>query len=57
MKKARFLFILLMLAFSFFLLFSCKGKEEEPIPAGDALTGDPYLSSYGDNVVDYDALS
>ena len=54
MKKARFLFILLMLAFSFFLLFSCK---EEPIPAGDALTGDPYLSSYGDNVVDYDALS
>ncbi len=54
MKNLRNFFLLLALVLSLSLLVACNDEE----PDGDTFTpGDPYLSSYGDNVVDYDALS
>ena len=52
MKKTLLSFLALALSLSLFV--ACNDEE----PDGDTFTpGDPYLSSYGDNVVDYDALS
>ena len=52
MKNLRNFFLLLALVLSLSLLVAC--NEEEPLP--DA-SGDPYLTTYGENFVDYDELS
>ena len=52
MKNLRNFFLLLALVLSRSRLVGC--NEEEPLPAA---SGDPYLTTYGENFVDYDELS
>lgn len=52
MKNLRNFFLLLALVLSLSLLVAC--NEEEPEPEA---SGDPYLTTYGENFVDYDELS
>ena len=53
MKNLRKFFLLLALVLSLSLLVAC--NEEEPLPEEGAK--DPYLTTYGENFVDYDELS
>ena len=53
MKKLRALLLVLIITCSLFLCIACDG---DPDGEKDA-SGDPYLESYGENIVDYDALS
>ena len=60
MKKTRAFLLFLILALSLSTLFACNKPEPEPDESGEIEfepKGDPYLSTYGDNIVDYDALS
>lgn len=54
MKKTRVFLLLLLIAFSLSLFTACPTKEDQNTFEE---TGDAYVSSYGENVVDYDALS
>lgn len=55
MKKIRVSSFLLALLLSFSILVSCDGEPSDP-PAGDG-NGEVTAPSYGENTVDYDALS
>lgn len=52
MKKMRVFSLLLAFILSLSLLVAC--NEEDPEPEA---SGDPYLTTYGENFVDYDELS
>ena len=53
MKKLRALLLMLAIVCSLFLCVACNGDPDGEKTEG----GDPYLDSYGENIVDYDALS
>ena len=53
MKKLRALLLVLIITCSLFLCVACNGDSDDGKNEG----GDPYLDSYGENIVDYDALS
>ena len=52
MKKLRALLLVLAIVCSLFLCAACNGEPDDGETGGD-----PYLESYGENIVDYDALS
>ena len=62
MKKLRTLLVIFSLSFALLLFFACDGPTpdggEGEGDGGETFEpGDPYLPSYGDNIVDYDTLA